>query len=122
MHPFLLLHLWIAALFLVPIVWNSAMVGPSGAAIEYWEATKDSPLVQNHPHLDPTTWDNVIPLGMHGDAGSFAHHDSLFCFLDELSSCEREYQRNEIRYDTRAEEFDDTCDDDRNHKDFVLVV
>ena len=80
MHPFLLPHLWIAALFLVPLVWNSAMVGPSGAASEYWEATKDSPFVQNHPHLDPTTWDNVIPLGMHGDAGSFAHHDSLFVF------------------------------------------
>ena len=62
--------------------WNTAIRGAVGTAQKYWETISGSELFKLHPALrgvtDFASLDNHIPLGLHGDGGSFSHQDSLF--------------------------------------------
>lgn len=57
--------------------WQESIRGAEGSALEFWEALRSSPM--RHPEVHPEhRWPFLIPLGVHGDAGSFSHQDSLF--------------------------------------------
>ena len=56
------------------------LVGPDGGCSEFWNGIRESEVVKNHPFLPSEIWPATIPLGFHGDGGSFNKHDSLFCF------------------------------------------
>ena len=77
-HPFLLPHDWLQSLHGQPEMWQSAIVGSDGGAVpEFWESMDATPIVKNHPHLDRRL---TVPLGLHGDGGSFSKQDSLYVF------------------------------------------
>ena len=82
-HPFFLPHSWFASLHdFNPDLWASAVQGPDGAAVNFWRSMSDTPFVRNHPilHNREDLWSRCIPIGLHGDAGSFSHQESLFVF------------------------------------------
>ena len=75
-HPFLLPHKMFSALYDERRdLFNRAVRGTVGATREYWEHLQDATFVKNHPLL--TNFDATIPIGIHGDAGSFSKQDSL---------------------------------------------
>ena len=77
-HPFLLPHAWLQSLYSSkPELWQSAIQGPDGAVADFWEGIESTVLVRDHPSLDRS---RTIPLGLHGDGGSFSKQDSLFVF------------------------------------------
>ena len=55
------------------------MVGPEGAVGGFWEKMKDTPIVRHHP-VPAADLHRTLPLGLHGDGGSFSKQDSLFVF------------------------------------------
>jgi hypothetical protein len=78
-HPVLWPHLWFNELY------NNnrqeflaRLRGPAGAALQFWRNTRDGPFVANHPNLPEDLWPKIIPLGMHGDGGSFSKQDSVY--------------------------------------------
>lgn len=78
-HPFLLPHEFFRSFFLdCPRQWEQAVSGPAGAALEFWTSMRDNVFVRKHPSLPRSSWSTTIPVGLHGDAGAFSHHDSLF--------------------------------------------
>ena len=81
LHPFLLPHLWFAALYHgLRDRWDKTMKGPEGALGNYWADMRDNAFVQKHPGLVPEDYGRTIPLGMHGDGGAFNTVDSLLVF------------------------------------------
>ena len=77
-HPFLLPHDWLQSLYRSkPELWSSAVQGPDGAVTEFWQNMDDTPIARDHPCLDRN---RTIPLGLHGDGGSFSKQDSLYVF------------------------------------------
>ena len=79
LHPFLLPHMWFAALFAqLPSWWNTAIRGPVTAAQEYWNNVRQTDFFKSHPGLTEDELHRTIPIGMHGDGGAFSHQDSLF--------------------------------------------
>ena len=55
----------------------SSVRGPEGLAGEFWKAMADTSIVENHNHLNPKYIEKTIPIGLHGDGGSFSKQDSL---------------------------------------------
>ena len=81
MHPFLLLHRWIAALYHgLRDRWDKTIQGPDGALATYWNNIGDTAFAKKHPGLVPNDYAPTIPLGLHGDGGAFSSVDSLFVF------------------------------------------
>ena len=62
------------------MIWRLCVQGPEGATIEYWRNMVRTPFARNHPTLQRRDWKMSIPLGFHGDAGSFSKQDSVFMF------------------------------------------
>ena len=83
LHPFLMPHAFFGEMYAErrPF-WNTAIRGAVGTAQKYWETISGSELFKLHPAFrgvtDFASLDNHIPLGLHGDGGSFSHQDSLF--------------------------------------------
>jgi hypothetical protein len=61
-----------------PDIWANRIRGVEGAARQFWTQMEQSDFVINHPFLPSASYDNIIPLGFHGDGGSFNKQDSLF--------------------------------------------
>ena len=79
LHPFLLPHMWFAALFAMrPLWWKTSVRGAVGAAGDYWDNIKHTDFFKSHPGLVDGDLHRTIPVGMHGDGGAFSHHDSFF--------------------------------------------
>ena len=79
-QPFLLPHSWLQSLHdHRPRMWTSAVVGPEGAVGDFWGKMKDTPIVRHHP-VPAADLHRTLPLGLHGDGGSFSKQDSLFVF------------------------------------------
>ena len=80
-HPFLLPHAWLSSLYHHRHgLWQSAIQGGGGAAASFWESMASTPIVRSHPHLSEEARSRTLPLGIHGDGGSFSKQDSLFVF------------------------------------------
>jgi hypothetical protein len=78
-HPFLMPHAFFGKYFHErPNEFSTVMSGAAGACYEFWDSIKDTEFVKQHPDLTESTWHRTVPLGMHGDAGAFAAHDSLY--------------------------------------------
>lgn len=58
--------------------WTTAIAGAVGACREFWHEMRKTEFIKRHPSLPQSSWDQTIPLGLHGDGGSFSKHDSLF--------------------------------------------
>ena len=81
LHPFLLPHSWFQALFAARSdVWKTSVEGADGEANASWTSMQHTSFVREHPFLNKEHWPKIVPLGFHGDAGSFSHQDSLFIF------------------------------------------
>lgn len=53
--------------------------GPLGATDTFWKVLHNSPITRDHDGLKkPEYLPKTVPLGLHGDGGSFSHQDSLF--------------------------------------------
>ena len=80
-HPVLLPHRWFVALASKRSeLFASAVRGPDGGCREYWDKVSGTPFKDSHPSLDDRLLSKTIPLGFYGDAGSYSHQDSLYCF------------------------------------------
>lgn len=80
-HPFLLPHLWFASLFaFCPNLFRNAVTGISGSARAFWTLFSETDFVKKHPCLPRPEWDRIIPVGFHGDGGSFSRHDGMYVF------------------------------------------
>ena len=74
-------HHWLASLEEANIaVWENNVRGPEGAALAFGESMRDTPCVARHPKLRREEWHKTIPLGLHGDAGSFSKQESVYLF------------------------------------------
>ena len=75
-HPFLCPHDVFGALHNEkPDRWMETIRGEDGATTEFWKSQSRDPDVRDHPGLDVPQ--KTIPLGIHGDGGSFSKADSL---------------------------------------------
>ena len=75
-HPFIFPHELFSSLYHErPSSFRKHLVGPDGAARQYWENIADTEFVRRHPGLGDR--DYTAPIGMHGDAGAFNHQDPL---------------------------------------------
>ena len=71
MHPFLLPHLWIMALFHgLKDRWEKTIQGPEGALANWWSHMGDTDFAKKHPGLVRDDYTRTIPLGLHGDGGA----------------------------------------------------
>ena len=61
-----------------PDIFRKRITGVDGAAHQFWTSIAHSDFVLNHPFLPSSHYDKIIPLGFHGDGGSFNSQDSLF--------------------------------------------
>ena len=78
-HPFLLPHEFFSRLYAErKSTWTTAIAGAVGACREFWHEMRKTEFAKRHPSLPQSSWDQTIPLGLHGDGGSFSKHDSLF--------------------------------------------
>ena len=54
------------------------LVGPSTSApLNFWKNMRGSAFVAEHPNLPEPLWQKIIPIGIHGDGGSFTKQDSV---------------------------------------------
>jgi hypothetical protein len=53
------------------------LVGNRNAPKTFWENMRESAYVRDHPNLPEALWRKVIPVGIHGDGGSFTKQDSV---------------------------------------------
>ena len=79
-HPFLLPHLTFMKHYERGVHWQSSMVGPEGSCLEFWENMQHTHYVKKHPSMRPNDWATTVPIGIHGDAGAFTKHDSVYAF------------------------------------------
>jgi hypothetical protein len=78
LHPFLLPHKFFSSMFTNRYEdWIQYLQGPPGSALQYWEKIRDSPYMTKHPNFPRSSWQFTMPIGFHGDAGSFSNEDSL---------------------------------------------
>eukprot|EP00959_Pyramimonas_sp_CCMP1952_P250965 5245337-Pyramimonas_sp.AAC.1 len=78
-HPFLLPHKFFSTFFNeLPARFRDTVSGPRGACGQFWESIRFSDFVRRHPNLPRHLWGQIVPLGMHADAGAFNAHDSLY--------------------------------------------
>lgn len=78
LHPVFLPHQFFGELFHhAASQWMQAVRGPEGMAGEFWKAIRDSSIVAHHRHLNNNFLHKTIPIGLHGDGGSFSHQDQV---------------------------------------------
>ena len=78
-HPVLLPHQFFGTLFAQRRnLWNDWVRGPAGAASTFWREMAGTPIVKDHPGLNPKRLDMTLPVGLHGDGDAFSKQDSLF--------------------------------------------
>ena len=78
-HPFLLPHEFFKSLYATDRKhFIRAIRGPQGAALQFWQQLRDTPFLMKHPDLSERYWSSTIPLGIHGDGGSFSKPDQLY--------------------------------------------
>ena len=71
-HPFLLPRKFLNALYDVDRErWSKVIRGPRAAAEQFGDIMGDSPFLVNHPDLPVGERSKTIPIGIHGDGGSF---------------------------------------------------
>jgi hypothetical protein len=82
LHPVLLPHLYFSSLYHHrQDLWQNSVVGTTdGGVASFWRDMQDHAIVKQHPYLDPAAWSRTIPVGLHGDGGSFYKHESMFVF------------------------------------------
>ena len=61
-------------------VWEKHVQGAPGVITEFWRSMAETQFSIRHPILRPDNLHWSIPLGFHGDAGSFSHQESVFLF------------------------------------------
>lgn len=77
-HPFIFPHKFFRSMFLERFdLFTRHVVGPEGAAREFWEAIEHLPFVSVHPKIRANNYDRIAPIGFHGDAGAFSKSDNL---------------------------------------------
>ena len=80
-YALLLPHVWFQALHdHTQEMFKTAASGQDDAAAKIWRTMSTNPFVQEHPCLRERDLPRTIPLGLHGDAGSFSHQDSVYIF------------------------------------------
>ena len=80
-HPFMLPHRFFKSLYHErKSFWNRAVRGPIGVAAQFWAKMNDHPFVREHPYLEGVDRSKLLGLGLHGDAGSYSHNNSLYVF------------------------------------------
>ena len=80
LHPVFLPSKFFSALYHNKNNWQSTILGAPGTSEVYWANIVDSPFFKKHPCLKRSTCAKAVPLGFHGDAGSFSNQDSLYTF------------------------------------------
>ena len=79
LHPVILPHLFFGRLYHDKRdFWEKHIRGPAGAALTFWNNIANSAIVRDHTGLSERRLAMTLPLGMHGDGGSFSKQDSLF--------------------------------------------
>ena len=80
-HPVYWPHIFFAAVYNKrPELWTKRILGHPGAALRYWQSMEHTDFVRRHPFLPRDSWESIIPLGFHGDAGAHSNYDSIYCF------------------------------------------
>ena len=78
-HPVLMPHLFFQSVFAKrKDVWHERLLGPRGACKQFWREMQGSDFLRLHPFMPMGAWSKTIPLGFHGDGGSFNENDSLY--------------------------------------------
>ena len=78
-HPVFMPHLFFSRIYHERRdIFDEFIRGPDGAAARFWDALGNSPLTRDHPGLLPHHLHKTLPIGLHGDGGSFSKQDSLF--------------------------------------------
>ena len=78
-HPFVLPHQLFASLYRErPELFASAIKGSDAARDSLWKHL--APWVKGHPDLGSRSTSQCIPLGLHGDGGSYNKNDQLYVF------------------------------------------
>ena len=77
-HPFFSPHESMQPLHMnCQAVWETSITGGDGAAQAFWDNTKKTPFVKNHPTLQSSAFHRTNPVGIHGDGGAFSGSESL---------------------------------------------
>ena len=78
-HPFIFPHLFFKQLFYERREhWDEAVFCSQEAIDEFWSRSSQDPDIKDHPNLQSArARRRSVPLGMHGDGGSFSKQDSL---------------------------------------------
>ena len=78
-RPFVLPHQLFASLYRErPELFASAIEGSDAARDSLWKHL--APWVKGHPDLGSRSTSQCIPLGLHGDGGSYSRNDQLYVF------------------------------------------
>ena len=78
-HPFLLPHQMFAQLHRErKDKFQQCVVGDNSERMGLWAELRAHPIVDKHPTLNKDSLENVVPIGIHGDAAAFSHQDGLF--------------------------------------------
>ena len=83
LHPVLLPHEFFSSLFHARRdIFDESLRGPPDAARIFWDVMRARRVdfFMNNAALSSAHLDVTIPLGLHGDGGSFSHQDSLIVF------------------------------------------
>ena len=77
-HPFLLPHEFINSLYHHRRErFDQLIRGAEDSAQSFWESMQTSDFVSKHPSLKPENFWRTLPIGFHGDAGSFTNADGF---------------------------------------------
>ena len=78
-HPFFLPHACFAAMHEGrPDLFARQVTGDDSLRAQFWKSPQAKAALRHHPVLRGPLLPKTVPLGLHGDAGKFSHHDSLF--------------------------------------------
>ncbi len=78
-HPFFLPHKFFQSIYKdLPRMWQSSIIGAANDCLDFWLSMQHTDFVTKHPALLREDWKRTIPIGMHGDGGSFSKQDSVF--------------------------------------------
>ena len=82
LHPIMMPHDWLQSLHAHrPDLFRDSVLGTEeNGRLNFWESMKDTDIVTKHPHLERKDWSRTVPLGLHGDGGSYFKHESMFVF------------------------------------------
>ena len=99
LHPCYLPHEFFSTLHSErPELFERWIRGPLGAAKCFGEKLRGSQIFENHGALNPLHFDKLLPIGLHGDGGSFSKQDSLMVLswngvLGTMSGTEKGFAR-----------------------------